>query len=419
MNLSAPLKALALVVFLAALAGATYGVQQVLGNNVEGQLLRAEPARETLNATAGNTVTYAVGVHNRGDEARAVSLALAGDGLEGSAQAREVAADATVTFFVPVRVPDGLAPGDYPLDLRVLDAEGQTLRERAGAATLRVLAPGGEGYQPGQDASFVYTGRLDGGGQVFTTTDPALRPQTLDRAREFSASAFEAPEGLLEAMQGMQEGESRTLSLPGERAYSNVSIQRIPREDVILRRESVPLPSVSLPMDEFAAYVQQTRQGNAADFKVGDTIEAQQAGQTLQYRVVKIGPEGVELRLVVTEGARFSLYPFWPQASVVTGFNETHATFETTPTTNLTEPFTARNGWPQMSSIVREDEERVVVRHDPPVGLRYQGPQVGFAPGATYTVTSVDEQEIVVTSPTGNPLANQPVTFDVLLLSLA
>jgi FKBP-type peptidyl-prolyl cis-trans isomerase 2 len=410
MNASAPLKALALVVFLAALAGATYGVQQVLGDNVAGQLLRAEPTAAAVNATPGNAAAYAITVRNLDVDARDVMVALSGGGVDARSPLQSVPGKGGATVFLPVAVPAGLAPGDHALDLRILGDDGAVLRESPQALTLRVLAPGA-GYAAGQDATFVYTGRLEDGA-VFTTNDPALQALPFRRAETFRPGLLPPP-ALLDALVGMQAGESRVVPLSGERAYSNLSEERIPRVEDVPRREALPLPSAELSADEFAAYLDETGQARPEGYRAGDAITSEQNGETLRYEIVSMAGGSVALRLKVEPGEHYTVYGFWPNASVVESANETHAVFVTTPTTGEAEPITFYSYWPDLTYVAGSNETSISLRHDPPVGHKYTRTPGQFQPPVTYTVRSVSDKDIVVTAPSGNPLAGLPVAFDV------
>lgn len=414
MNLSAPLKALALVVFLAALAGATYGVQQVIGTNVEGQLLRAEPVRPEVNATPGHAVTVPVVVDNRDTSERAVFVALAGEGVEGRSARVPVPGGKGAMAFVPVTVQQGLAPGDHKLAVRILGDDGGTLRETADAVTLRVLAPG-QGYAAGQSATYFYVGRFTDNGQVFTTNDAALQPLPFPRAPDFRPGVL-PPAALLDALVGAQPGESRTVSLPADKAYSNVTEERLPRTETLARRESLALPEARLSDADFADYLNETNQSRPEGYKAGDVVTNVRDGETLRYRILSMEAGEVSLRLQVQTGERYSLYSFWPGASVVESFNDTHADFVTTPPEGDA-PFTYHDYWVNMTRVASYDEQSIVLRHDLPVGHKYSRAQSQFQPPVVYTVRSVTDDDIVVTSPTGNAFANKAVTFDVRMVS--
>lgn len=534
MNLSTPAKAIALVVFLAAIAGATYGVRVYLGDSLGGQLVAGDAEQEVLNATPGHAVTYAVTVENRrddeavflatltgpggvtgtsapqvvaagksatvlvpvdipagtppGDHALRLTVAsadgstsrayeeaatlhvlapdevlmgsvaqdalnataghqityavtlqnrrddasadlvatLAGpEGVAGTSARQTVAAGKSATVFVSVDVPAGTPPGDHPLRLTVATADGSASRPFDDAATLRVLAPA-DGFQPGETARVVYTGRLASNGRVFNTNDLKLERLDFPKTETYRFSAggsFEVRtsprpsvvQGFYEGLLGMQPGETRTVTFSPEKGYGNATIEEtVPREEVIERRETITLPTPALTVDEFAGFLTDTNQGVPGDYEVGETVRNEREGEVYVYRITEKTADQVKLILHLEVGERHTLHQQWSNASAVESVNATHAVFVTTPTTAPDEAFTFHPHWPDMSRIVRVDDESIVVRHDPPVGNTYT--QGGFQGTQEYTVVSVGDDVIVVSTPSTSPLAGQTLTFDILLL---
>ena len=427
MNLSAPVKVLALLVFLAALAGATYGVQQVLGDGVEGQLVGAQAARTTLSATPGHTVSFPLVLSNRDTDVRGLVAVVSGEGIEGRAPMQRIPAAGNGTVFVPVRVPDGLAPGDHPLSVRLVDESGKTLRERPDVLTLRVLAPGGPVLAAGEVGQVVYTGRLAESGRVFASNDVALRGSPLLRTETFQPGSAPInvstlgspalPRGAVEALVGMAEGETRTLTLEPDQAFGNATIEeRVNRTVVLERREELPLPTASLSTAEFAAYLNETGQGVPADFEVGDVVLNVQETETLRYRVVESTAQGVKLRLSVEVGERYTVYDFWPNGSEVQEVTETSAVFYTTPTQE--EKLTYYDYWPELTRVAALNETSVTLSHDPKEGLKFSQAAGQFQQVRQYTVASVGEKEIVMVTPSNNPLAGQRLTYDLTLVGI-
>lgn len=427
MSFSAPLKALAFVVFIAAVAGAVYGVQVVLGPGAQ-TVVRADAPHETLNATAGHDVTFPVRVDNRGEAASLVAV-LNASGVEGRSAPRNFAADESFTVFVTVRVPPGTPAGELPLDLSVLGPDGGVLRAQRGAVTLNVLAPAEQGFAQGDTAQVTYTGRIADTGEVFNTNDPAYQNLTFPQTGtyRFSAGLLEVRtvprptvvQGFYEGMLGMQPGETRTITFGPEKGYGNLTTEeRVPRKEVIQRRETLDLPEAPLTTDSFAQFLESTQQGVPEDYEVGEQVTLERQGETLRYRLINKTAEGVVLRLHVEAGERYTIYEFWPNASVVESVNETTATFVTTPTTPEGQGFTYFPHWPEASVVASMDDTEIVVRHDPPVDLKYTQSAGQFQAARSYTVVSVGEDEIVVSTPSSNPLAGKSLTFDVRLVDL-
>ena len=107
------------------------------------------------------------------------------------------------------------------------------------------------GVEPGQIAIVHLTGRLVDGpeaGEVFETTDVdvALEEGIYHDHRDFKPLEFRVGEGHLisgldEAVQGMTDGETRTVVLDPAEAYGTVdedAIVTVPREDIEERSET-------------------------------------------------------------------------------------------------------------------------------------------------------------------------------------
>jgi FKBP-type peptidyl-prolyl cis-trans isomerase 2 len=428
MALLAPVKALALIVFLAAIAGATYGVQRALGpQSLEGQLVSTQLVHETLNATPGHTVIFPVDIVNRGAASRAFIVGLQGDGAVGRSDLRSVAHEEHTVVFVPVVVSATASVGAHPLRLTVSGADGLVLRERVDAATLRVLGPA-PGLAVGDTGEAIYLGRIAEVGSVFNTNDQAFASRSFPQTSTYRLSAGVLPlqtsppnvvQGFFENVLGMQAGESRTFDVSPEKGYGNATDERRePREESLARAFALPLSDEKVARDAFNKYVTDTRQGNATQFKVGDhfVFHEQQTGNAWPYVIVAIDANETTYRLDVKVGETYTLYPFWANASRVESVNGTTALFLTTPGTQVGESFTARSYWPVMTALRSVNETVVVIRHSPPVGYKYTLPQGGQP--IEITIREVTETEVVTSTPNPNPLAGKTLQFDVTLLAL-
>lgn len=383
--------------------------------------------RAALNATAGRAVTFPV-VLGPFDGA-SVDVHLRGALVQGTLRGVTPPIGANKTVFVTVQVPAEAQPGAHPLALLLTDAAGKETYRREAAATVQVVAGGG-GYAPGDVGRVVYAGRLAESGQTFNTNDPVLQPLAFAKTPDYSFSSIETLSvtslptpsvvpGFHEAVLGMVPGESRTVTFPAEKGYGNATTEeRFPREDVIERRQTTPLPEAHLPAAEFRAYLAETGQGVPEDYGVGDVVVNERDGRTLRYRIVEKTDEAVHLRMAVVLGERYTIYDMWTNGSEVEELNETHVTLYTTPTGAEGEPFTYYPYWPDFSHVASVDEARIVVRHDPPMGLQFTRTASPYAPPSTYTVTALDEEEIVATTPSSNPLAGKALTFDITMAGL-
>lgn len=413
-------KAAGLLVFLAVIGGATYGVQSYLGDSVGGQLVNAEPVRAQLNATPGNTVTYAITIQNRGSDPLDAMASLQGEGIDARSSLVTVAAGKTRTVFVPVEVGADVTT-DRALTLRILDAEGESLREKADSLQLRVLGDA-PAFAPGDNAQVAYTGRLSSSGGVFTTNDQALAGKTFSTVQGYNPREVLRPRptdlpGFRDALVGMKGGESRTVTIPAQAAYGNATAEEtVDRQTLIQREEAFPLPTVRLTLDNFDAYLNQTSQGTAAEKSVGDVIVNEREGETLRYRISEKTEQGVVLRLAVEPGETYTVYEFWPNASAVVSANDTHAVFRTTPTQDVGATMDYYTYWPQMTKLDSVNETEIVLTHTPRVGMQYTLPQ--GASVVSYTVREVNDDVIVVSRPSGVKYAGEELVFDILVLDL-
>lgn len=425
MALSAPVKALAFVVFIAAIAGATYGVRDVVGDTVESQLVAVSTPRAVLNVTPGHNATYVITISNRDTATRDLTVEI--DGVaSGRAATTSVRGVSNATVFVTVEVPASLAAGEHELDVRVLSGD-RAVRERTGLLTLRVLAPG-VGFEVGDVAETYYTGRLSATGRVFNTNDPILVGLGFPKTDSYRFSQGLLPiasdprpnvvQGIFEGVLGMQPGETRTLSFPPELGYGpSTQEESLPRDDSLQRNITLRNDIQRVTREEFESFLNESQQRKAGGYQVDDVFMLDQNDDLWPYRVVTISEEIVEYKLVANPGDAFTIYPFWPDGSVVAFSNDTHVGFRTTPTTQVGEKITVKQYWPLMSELKSYNETHISIRNSPPVGYTFtEVSQLGQPREAT--VKELSETRILVALPSPNPLAGKDLTFDVTVLSI-
>lgn len=418
-------KGAALLVFVAAVAGATYGVQQVLGGGHEYAAVQPEAAHATLNTTAGQNVTFAVTLRNLGSDAVTGTARVVGQGVDVRSPQFDLAAGESRTAFITLAAPAEV--GEHSLDLRVESADGVQLRSRSGYLTLRVLPPS-VGVTPGDEVLVVYTGRFADSGRVFNSNDQALLDKPFPRSAEYRAgqgpltvktSPPSVVPGFYEGILGMQAGESRTFTFPEEKGYGPAAItQEVPRDEVLQRQFNLSIRTETVGIETFDDYVERTDQGAGADFAVGDIFRFEQGPNRWPYLIVGKDAEAVQYRLAVQVNESYTLYPFWEGASLVVAVNETMAQFYTTPTTEANATFTMKSFWPNMASVKSMNESTIVARHSPPEGFKFTQPATEFEPAREATVTLVTDEAITVTVPSSDPLAGHPLTFDVTVLEI-
>lgn len=438
MALSAAAKALALLLFLAAIGAATYGVNEALGLQVEGQPVAFRAVQLERSATPGHTVSYLVSIENRGATERQVVVELSGVG-NGRSDPVSIPANNSLAVFVPVTVAEDAPVGSHPLTLRVLSGDA-TLRARDDAVRLTIL-PATPGLEVGDRAEILYVGRLAETGRAFATNDPALVGVNFLKTENYQFSQAKLPLstaprnvvlGLYEGALGMQPGETRTLTFGYEKAYGPPSENTtLARHDVIERTLVADNDVQRVPRQTFDEYIVESGQGDPSTFGVGSTFRLEEDQNVWPYRLTNITSQVVEYKLDARVGDRFTLYPYWANASEIRAINDTSVEFYTTPTTPAAPEgacpprtatsnqgcFTMRQEWPDMSTVDGEfNETHVTIRHDPPPNFRYTIVQNGQT--REIVVAELRDDEIVVAVAASHPLAGKALTFDVTMLTL-
>lgn len=426
----APLKAVALLVFLGAVAGATYGVQTLLDVQVSDGGLSMSPAHERLAAAPGQSVTFPVKLTSRAGEPTDARLVVATEPFAGNSSVQRVAPGLAQTLFVTVTVPADATPGSYKIGLRAETPAGERLRERGDVLRLDVLAPG-RGFQDGDAVNITYTGRLTETGTVFFTNDPALATASFPRVDGFrpatgSAEVRTKPTpnvvpGLLEGMLGMQVGETRSILVTPEKGFGAGTLEeREARDERIERSSSLPVRVQSAARDTFATHLRDSGQGDVSNFSAGDLfyVDEEQTGNRLPYAIVALTESEVRYRFAPQIGENYTIHLAWPNASAVTSINETTVVFTTTPTTAPGEPITMRPHWPDMSALVEVTDAEIVVRHSPAIGTSHEERDPFSPTPRRLTVKELTDTEIVYAYPSSNPLAGKILTFDVTIVSM-
>lgn len=424
-----PVHAIALLVFLGAIAGATYGVQQVVGDAVAGSLVALDPAHDELSAAAGHDVTFPVTLRNRDAQPRDAKVVVAAEGFSGETGLASVPENGAATVFLTVRVPADAAEGAHKLGLRIVDAAGATSREAPDALTVRVIGDA-PSFGPNDSATILYTGRIAETGTVFFSNDPALAALSFPRVDNYRAGTSPVRvtttpepsviEGLYRGMLGMRQGESRAVAVPPEQGFGPATItEERPRVETLERERDLPIREQTAPRSRFDQHVRDTGQGDPAAFEAGDKFLIRDpSGADLPYLVVALDAEQVQYHYAPDVGDRLTLYAPWPNASEVVAVGNATVRFRTTPTTAEGEPFTYLDHWPNMTAVASLDASSIVLRHTPPVGQSHEERDAASPTPRRYEVSEVREDAIVLAYPSDNPLAGRTLVFDVRLVEL-
>ncbi|HEX2021555.1 MAG TPA: FKBP-type peptidyl-prolyl cis-trans isomerase [Candidatus Thermoplasmatota archaeon] len=420
-----PLHALALVVFAGAVAGATYGVQQILDDPPEPTGVAVQPETRLLTIAPGQEASIPVTLRNRDNVTRDLLVVAEGPGVSGEARASVPARNAT-TVLLPLAFSG--AERESRVALRVVEGN-ETLRETPDAFRVRA-ASGQGGFAPGDSASVYYTARMGDTGLVFYSNDPNLADANLAAVEGYRHAqdpilVRTVPEpsviqGLYEGMLGMQEGETRHLEVPPRLAFGEtIATEERDRVERIDRVSVLPIVERTAALASFERHLAETGQGNVSDYEAGDTFFiTDPRGADLAYLVVSIDAASVTYRYAPAVGDRYTLEEAWPNASEVISVDAGNVTFRTTPPVDAGETTTWHAYWPNMSVVESVDESVIVVRHSPPVGTTHREPQGPNAPPLLYTVRSLTDDKVVLEYPNEHPLAGKTLVFDLRIADL-
>lgn len=420
---STPVKAVALLVFLGAIAGATYGVQTLLPQVRDGGI-GATALAPALAAAPGANVTFPVTLEERSGATRDLVVHLSGGPVSGNETAHLVARNRT-TAFVTVPVPAGAAPAKHLLELRLSEGGRDVLVVKRFAA-LEVLGDG-SGVEEGDEGSFVLTVRLAEPPALSQSNDPLLRGAPFPRHTTFNPAQPQTPYSLATlpadrdlrgAILGMQEGESKTIRV--ERPAGNATVETIEsaRLDIERTYRLAKIPASSLSRAEFDDHLAST--GQTGIDEVGEVFLVPNANPRfplpLTLRITAIDDAEVRYELGYETGANFTLYSWWPNATRLVDVTPTEYVFETTPTE--TEGLTVSGEYPGMSRVAESNETHIVVRHEPPVGTAFaRQPQTSPTP-IRYVVREIRGDDIVLTSQNPSPFAGRDAIVDIRILEL-
>lgn len=382
--------------------------------------VRAVALRLLFDVSPGHAVTVPV-LFGANESLGPASVRLAGATLASAWT--NVTGQATV-LFLGVNVTEAFA-GNETLAFE-LARNGTLAHVQRDAVRLRSIAAGPV-FGPASSGTVIYTGRLAATGEVFNTNDPDLRDAPFPRIREYAYTPSILPvrggdeptvvKGLYEALLGMRPGESRTVEFGPDHGWGAETLrEREPRDEILPREHVVRIEEERSARETFESHIA-SQGGNASEYAVGDVFTLEQAGNVWRYRITEMDATSVAFVVTMDVGDVFTLYPFWPEASVVVAAGEDGYVLRTTPTTQVGEPLTVRAPWPAMSTLVSVNDTDMAIRHSPPEGLVYSSLDVGGV-RRELRVEEVTETTIVVSYENPSPLAGRDVVFDVELVSL-
>lgn len=418
-------RALAFLVFAALLGGSVWAAYEYLA--VEGASI--DPLGETYDVGAGTAFTVPWTVTNTGSAPAHFFVAFEDDGGLGVGRVAPVEIDVEgfgkVAGWSTFAVRGDAPAGDHRVALAVAGVAGERL---AGVPLDVTVLPAGEGLGAGDTAQVRYVGRYPEG-PVFDTNVEAIAFGPWPKAQDFRPHPTWEPfpvtlgpdtrvvAGFAQGLEGMRVGQSRTVVVPPELGYGNATREDvIPRTVEIERNRTVDVRDLQIQRPQWESHIRSTGQGDPATFGPGSTFEIYDELNTYRARVVEITPTVVTYRFALQEGDRFTLFPFWPDASEVVSVNDTSTVIRTTPTTEPGERFTYFRPWANVTTLDRVEDDLLVLRHEVEPGYTYMASPDGVAPPTELRVARVTDDEIVVAIPNPAPLAGRTLVFDITVV---
>lgn len=385
------------------------------------------PVGDELAITAGHEIDLPVIVQNVGTREVTTRLRVRGLGPIEPAEAREpirLAPGESRGAFLTIAVARGVEPGEHILDIY---AVVHALEAANASVNLAILADA-PAFGTGDKAWVRWTGRLTNG-EIFGTnvlTDwyhgfartPYFRPSPGDLLVETGAKSNVVP-GFWKGMLGMQEGESRSFTIPAREAFGDTAVREYAnRTTAVSRSKSVPVTVMTWPIATFEQEMRASGQGEAGNFSVGDTFNSQYEHNLWRFTIQSLDAQIVTFVPTPLIGSRVTSNLAWPGGAEVVNVDAEKIEFYLTPTIAVGENFTFHAHWPHASAIVSMDNSTILVRHSPPVGLRYA--LRGEEGEPRHRVEGLEERRIEITTHRSeNPLAGEPLRFDVQLVQLA
>lgn len=333
--------------------------------------------------------------------------------------------------FVTLQMPEGASEASTETVTVTVGDASETLELRVDPS------PPGEEAEDGKQVEVEYVGRMADGGGVFDTSRIPVAEGNFEKADQFQARGnlqpLEIPlnpqrpgvvQGFYSALVNMSENESRTVTLSPDEAYGpprthqNLSATTDLDRNQTVEREINDIPTQQLP-PEF----------NISEKEEGDEIvyTTEQGGETITFRfeLTRKGEDTVDLYRLADVGETTTFYPPWPNATEVAETNETHIVYQTTPpseTGNFTwdvNPNGHQAKWENATTVDTVNETTILLRHSPEEGLVYNASTGPRSPPSAFTVESVGDEEIHVSTPNDHPLAGETLIFDITMLDVS
>ncbi|MHB8606049.1 MAG: FKBP-type peptidyl-prolyl cis-trans isomerase [Thermoplasmatota archaeon] len=437
------IKAVAFLVFVALVGGATYAAYGAIGST--GTVPRGivvEPVRAEVGAAPGDDVALGFDVKNGGDATERVTLSvLDAAGMDAGATTRFlIAAGDGSGGFLTLHVPLGVPPG--PRVVTVLATTEQAPVKRSTTTVTLDILPGTEPIvRAGDTATVEYVGWLsDGtifGSDIATYIDSAIPKATAFRGTpgnfsvdtNLSNPASRTVPGFTEGIIGMHKGSTRSFVLTPDQAFGNATLEENRnRVDHALRVVELPRAPLNVSVSVFGQHINDTKQGDPASFKANSTFIFDQPPNRWTFRILCINGvsaptfKGTCDANTVTYipdpplGDAFHVHRGVNLTSLVTAKNETTLTFTAEDPAPLNGTFTFYDYWPGASKLIAKNATALTIENDPAVGTEFTDSSSGSP--VAYSVARLDAEHVVLSRANTQPLAGQTLYFAVTVLDV-
>jgi len=262
---------------------------------------------------------------------------------------------------------------------------------------------GGKVVGVGDNVTMDYTGKLLDG-EVFDTSDSeiAIGAGLYEPGRPYEPLVFTVGSGgVIEGMDsgvlGMKEGESKTLTIPPEKAYGQVDPARI---QVIPLIDETPIEQTFPRITEMPASQFNTSFGT--EYEVGDTVQL--PGSTINLTIVEMG-DIVNLSFALDVGESFTSADL-PWNETVVAVNSTDITIRHQVEVGDVHNF---QGTPWNTTVIDITDTNMTIQHNPIPDTTVQ---------TAYGSIHVHFDETGITLDQNSFLAGKTLVFDIEILSI-
>ena len=218
---------------------------------------------------------------------------------------------------------------------------------------------GGPVVEVGDTVTMDYTGKLLDG-EIFDTSDSEIaigaglyEPGRPYEPLEFIIGSGRMIEGMDSGVLGMKEGESKTLTIPPEKAYGPADPDRI---QVIPLIDETPMEQTFPRITEMPAF--QFSMSFGSEYEVGDTVQL--PGSTINLTIVEMG-DIVNLSFALGVGESFSSEDL-PWNETVVAVNSTDITIRHKVEVGDVHNF---QGTPWNTTVIDITDTNMTIRHNP------------------------------------------------------